>query len=179
MTGWYGQVLGMTINHRSAAPAGAAGRRPFSAVAFIGNDEVHHRLALFEVPGVAGDPDKARHIRLQHIAFEYQTIDDLLGTYARLKSLGILPVMAADEGMGTSFYYVDPDQNNVEININNYGNEWTATEHMKNSPFGRALVDPDKMIAARKAGASPWALHERALAGEFVPEKSYDPRSQF
>ena len=31
-------------------------------------------------------------------------------------------------------------------------------------------VDPDKMIAARKAGASPWELHERAFAGEFAPE---------
>jgi hypothetical protein len=36
-------------------------------------------------------------------------------------------------------------------------------------------VDPDKMIAARKAGASPWELHERALTGEFVPPQPSDP----
>ena len=39
------------------------------------------------------DPDKAHHQRLQHFAFEYRTLDDLLGTYARLKELGILPVL--------------------------------------------------------------------------------------
>jgi hypothetical protein len=33
------------------------------------------------------------------------------------------------------------------------------------------------MYAARKAGASPWELHARALAGEFAPEKPYDPRT--
>ena len=37
-------------------------------------------------------------------------------------------------------------------------------------------VDPDKMVAARKAGASPWELHERACAGEFAQAQPYDPR---
>ena len=80
-----------------------------------------------------------------------------------------MPVWAADEGLETAFYYEDPDQNVVELNVNNYGNEWTATEHMRirASPT-RVHVDPDKMIAARKAGASPWELHERAVAGELA-----------
>lgn len=43
-------------------------------------------------------------------------------------------------------------------------------------PMG-AYVDPDKMIAARKAGASPWELHERAFSGEFAPAQPYDPRA--
>ena len=110
------------------------------------------------MPGLVADPDRSRHVRLQRIAFEYETLDNLLGTYVRLKSLGILPVMAGDEGIQTSLYYSDPDGNNVEPNVNNYGNEWTATEHMKAAPSERAnlaFVDPDKMIAARKAGASP------------------------
>jgi catechol 2,3-dioxygenase len=37
-------------------------------------------------------------------------------------------------------------------------------------------VDPDKMIAAREAGASPWELHECAWAGELAPAQPYDPR---
>ncbi len=132
------------------------------------------------MPGLATDPDKRRHTRVQHVAFEYETLDDLLGTFARLKGLGIVPVMAADEGSQTSFYYLDPEQNSVELNVNNYGNEWTATEHMKTASVGsgprRVFVDPDKMIAARKAGASPWEVHERGFAGEFAPAKPYDPR---
>ena len=113
---------------------------------------------------------------MQHIAFECETLDDLLGTYARLKGLDILPVMAADQGLQTAIYYEDPDQNSVELNVNNYGNEWTATEHIKSAPPIMAYIDPDKMIAARQAGESPWELHERALAGEFAPSKPYEPR---
>ena len=178
MIDWYRKVLGMTINYRSTMPAGA----PFSATAFVSNDEVHHRLVFFEMPGLGSDFDKARHSRVQHVAYEYETLDDLLGTYVRLKGLGILPVMAVDEGMQTAFYYADPDRNTVELNVNIYGNDWTATEHMKaQSSLGdrprRMFVDPDKMIEARKAGASPWEVHERAFAGELAPAKPYDPRA--
>lgn len=141
-------------------------------MAFLSNDEVHHRIVFFEVPGLSADREKVCVPRVQHIAFEYQTFDDLLATYARLKGIDILPVWAADHGVGTALYYKDPDENIVELNVNNYANEWAATEHMKNSPsFVQIDVDPEKMIAARKGGASPWALHERAFAGEFAPTR--------
>ncbi|MGD0075807.1 MAG: VOC family protein [Candidatus Binataceae bacterium] len=179
MIDWYHKVVGMNVNSR--VKIGPPNGPSFSA-AFVSNDQVHHRIAIFELPGLVGDPDKLRHTRVQHVAFEYDTLDDLLGTYVRLEGLGIQPVMAADEGSQTSFYYLDPDQNSVELNINNYGNDWTATEHMRTASSvanreRRVLVDPEKMIAARQAGASPWELHERAFAGEFPPTKPFDPRT--
>jgi catechol-2,3-dioxygenase len=134
------------------------------------------------MPGLAVDPDKLRHVRLQHIAFEYQTLDDLLGTYARLKDLGTLPVMAADEGLQASIYYTDPDENNVELNVNSYGNELTATEHMKARTAERQSVvhvDLEKILAARQAGASPWEVHQRAFAADFASAKPYDLRLFF
>lgn len=173
MIDWYRKVLGMMVNYRSAPSS------PFSA-AFVSNDEVHHRIVLIEMPGLAADADKRRHTRVQHVAFEYETLDDLLGTFVRLKGIGISPIMAADEGMQMVLYYEDPDQNTVELNANIYGNDWTATEHMKNAPAGRphrVLVDPEQLVMARKAGASPWELHERAFAGEFAPAQPYDPRA--
>ena len=179
MLDWYRKVLGMTINARADAPAGPEGKPLFSA-AFASNDEVNHRIAFFELPGLVTEPDKRRHTRVQHVAFEYETLDDLLGTYVRLKGLGIVPVLAADEGSQTSFYYLDPEQNSVELNVNNYGNDWTATEHMKTASVAdgprRVFVDPDKLVAARKAGTSRWEVHERGFAGEFAPAKPYDPR---
>ena len=183
MIDWYRKVLGMTVNHRSLAPTGAQ-KEPSASAAWLADGRGNrHRIAFVELPGLTVDPEKTRRARLQHIAFEYQTIDDLLGTYARLKGLGILPVLAADQGLQTALYYADPDQNSVELNVNNYGNEWTATEHIKTSPSFAArpmgaYVDPDKLIAARKGGASPWELHERAFAGEFVPPQPYDPRAR-
>ena len=179
MIEWYQKVLGMTVNRRVTPPAGDQGGPPFSAFAFVSNDELDHRIVFFEMPGVVADPDKRRHTGLQHVAFEYATLDDLLGTYVRLKGLGILPMWAADHGLGTSFYYEDPDRNVVEINVNNYGNSWTATEHLRSGPHMLAPIDPEKMLAAHKTGGSPWELHERALAGEFAPSKPFEPRTGF
>ncbi len=81
------------------------------------------------------------------------------------------------------------DTQNVDLNKNEQFkpeylkiNPKASCEHMKTSPSFAArpmgvYVDPDKMIAARKAGASRWDLHERAFAGEFAPPKPYDPRA--
>ena len=99
MTDWYRNVLGMTHNHRSKIPAIARLTRqgpPFSRFAFVSNDEGDHRIVFFEIPGATVDPEKRRHTGLQHVAFEYANLDDLLGTYVRLKGLGILPMWAAE-----------------------------------------------------------------------------------
>jgi len=175
MVDWYQKVLGMAVNHRSAVPAGTQNGAPFSAMAFVSNDEAEHRIVFFEIPEVTNNPEKNRLPGLQHVAFEYQNLDELLGTYVRLKNLGILPVWVADQGVGMCFYYEDPDQNIVELNINNYGNDWTATEHLRNSPSREpADIDPEKLVDAHEKGASLWELHKRALAGEFTPEKSME-----
>ena len=181
MTEWYRKVLGMTLVHRTASAAGGQKDAPSLTAAWVSNDEANHRLAFVQLPDLTGDPDRSRHHRMQHVAFEYRTIDELLGTYARLKGLGVVPALCTDGGSQTAFYYEDPDCNSVEINVDNYGDCWTSGEHMRTSPdFARnpmgTYVDPDKMIAARKAGASPWELHERARAGEFAPLQPYDPR---
>jgi catechol-2,3-dioxygenase len=176
MIEWYRKVLGMTVNYRQALPAEARNHAPFSGMTFLSNDQADHRLVFFEMRDLVADPDKTRHPRLQHVAFACERLDELLGTYVRLKGAGILPLWAADHGVGTAFYYEDPDQNVVEINVNNYGNAWTATEHMRTSTPVMAPIDPDKMVAARKAGASPWEIHERSVAGEFAPANARGPR---
>ena len=171
MLEWYGKVLGMTVNKRVAAPAGT----PFKTVAFASNDEVNHRLSFFETPGLGADADKDRHARVQHMAFTYETLDDLLGTYVRLKNLGIPLLWAADQFIQTALYYEDPDGNIIELNVNNFTNDWTVTEQLKNLPSRLHVnIDPEKMVAARSAGASAWEAHERALAGEFDPTASYE-----
>jgi catechol 2,3-dioxygenase len=181
MVDWYRKVLGMTVVHQTQAAAAGQKEAPALKATWASNDEANHRLALVYLPGLTADPDRARHHRLQHFAFEYRTIDELLGTYARLKGLGIVPVLCTDGGSQTAFYYEDPDRNSVEINVDNFGDCWASSEYMRTSPeFARnpmgTYIDPDKMISARKAGASSWELHERAQAGEFAPVQPYDPR---
>jgi catechol-2,3-dioxygenase len=183
MINWYQKVLGMAVNHRSKIPAIARLVRqgpPFSAFAFVSNDEMDHRIVFFEVPKAAPDPEKRQHTGLQHVAFIYATLDDLLATYLRLKGLGIAPMWAADHGVGTSIYYQDPDRNVVEIYILNYDTPQAATEYLRTARQGEpAQIDPDKLAAAHSAGASAWDLHLRAMDGEFVPDTPLDPTSQF
>ena len=50
-------------------------------------------------------------------------MDELLDTYQRLKSDGIVPHGCLDHGMTTSFYYVDPDGNSVELQCDNFGGD--------------------------------------------------------
>jgi len=183
MVEWYGMVLGMSVNHRSKIPLIARITRqgpPFSAFAFVSNDDMDHRIVFFEMSDAAIDPDKRRHTGLQHIAFEYASLDELLGTYVRLKGLGIQMLWAADHGVGTSIYYEDPDRNVVEIFVNNFGSPSKATEYLKTANPGRpAQIDPDKLFAAFETGAPARDLHERAMAGEFAPAESFDPRTHF
>jgi len=183
MVDWYRKALGMTVNHRSKIPTIARVTHqgpPFSALAFISNDEMDHRIVFFEIPKASADPKRLQHTGLQHVAFECATVDDLLGTYVRLKNAGIPLRWAADHGPGISLYYQDPDRNVVEMFCYNFGSPWTATEYLREGEAGRpAQVDPDKLVEARKAGASPWDLHQRAQAGEFAPAKAYDPATSF
>ena len=183
MLNWYGKVLGMVPNRQTSRPMGTRG--PLGVrVAWISNDEANHRIAIVELRGLVDDSQRTHHRRLQHVAFEFQTVDDLLSTYARLKRLGIEPVLAADHGATTSFYYEDPDRNSVELLADNFGDWKKSSEYLRTSPeFAAdpmgAFVDPDAMIAARAAGATVEEVHRRAYAGEFPPSKPTDLRVLF
>lgn len=167
MVDWYGKVVGAEVTFE------------FPGGAWLTNDGANHRIALLSSSELSDDPDKLVHTGMHHTAFEYDSMDDLLGTYVRLKAEGIKPHMTLDHGMTTSFYYVDPDGNSVELQYDNFG-EWDKSkEWMRTSPEFAAdpigkPVDPEKMIEARKAGASVEEIHERAYAGEWPID--IDPR---
>jgi catechol 2,3-dioxygenase len=179
---WYKTVLGMRLIYLSENPIGApAESTPSIKAVWLSNDEANHASRVFEISGLVADPERPRHQRLQHVAFAYSTLDDLLGTYVRLKALGILPAISVDEGSQTAFYYEDPDRNSVELNVSNYAETWASIEHIQNSPeFAcRPLgvdIDPEKLVAAYETGASPWELHKRAWNGDFAPAQPYDPK---
>ena len=166
---WYARVLGMTTVQSS------------HGLVFLSNDRAHHRLAIISLPGTRDDSDSRPHAKLQHVAFEYATIDDLLTSWERLKGVEIEPVLAADHGPTTAFYYRDPDGNNIELFADNFGDWEQSSQYIRTSPaFQRnpmgAFVDPEQMMAARKAGATVAELHQRALAGAFLPPHPMDPR---
>jgi catechol 2,3-dioxygenase len=165
MVDWYAKVVGMTTRYSTSREVGAS-------VTFLSNDRAHHRLAIITIPELQEDTDKKVHAKLQHVAFEYATIDDLLNSYARIKGLGIEPVLTTDHGPAISFYYKDPDSNIVEVFVD-LGN-WDTHDFHKNS-MG-TFVDADKLVAARQGGMSLEELQRRAYAGEFPPPRPMNPR---
>ena len=169
MIDWYALVIGTQVTHQ------------FEGGAWLSNDAANHRLALLWAPGLEDDPEKLRHTGLHHSAYEYRSMDDLLDTYMRLKRERIVPHACLDHGMTMSFYYVDPDGNSVELQCDEFGDWAKSKEFMRTSPKFDAdpigvNLDPDEVVAARDAGATPEELHRRAYAGEFTPEKQLDLR---
>jgi catechol-2,3-dioxygenase len=164
MIRWYGLVVGLTPNFRS------------ERVAFLTNDAANHRVALISTHDFADDPDRFTRAGMHHSAFEYESLDDLLGSYARLKRQGILPVVCLDHGLTISFYYVDPDGNSVELQVDAYGDWRRSTTFLRTDarfvedPIGPE-IDPDALLRARLTGAALDELHERAYVSDFLPAR--------
>jgi catechol-2,3-dioxygenase len=160
MIDWYAKVIGSRPNFQS------------DAIAFLTNDRATHRVALTSLPGLKDDDEKVVRTGMHHTAFEYETLDDLLASYLRLKNDGILPGACLDHGPSLSFYYIDPDANMVELQADNYG-DWEATiEFVRNDerfaadPLGQ-FVDPEQIVTARREGLTPSEIHERAYRGAY------------
>lgn len=121
MIDWYVTVLGATVNFR------------FPGGAFLSNDRSNHRIAFLTVPGLQEHPNKVAHTGLHHTAFEYDNFDGLMSSYARLRKNGIEPQVCLDHGLTTSLYYADPDQNLVELQVDNFSNWDLSSEWMRTS----------------------------------------------
>jgi catechol 2,3-dioxygenase len=163
MIEWYSTVVGAEVIFR------------YDLGAWLSNDGANHRIALLAFPNFADDPDKDTHTGMHHTAFEYGSFDGLNENYLRLRDAGITPALCLDHGMTFSYYYADPDGNNVELQCDVFGDwsrskEWMRTSiDFKNDPLGK-FVDPEKVAADRADGMSFEAIHEKAMAGGFAPE---------
>jgi catechol 2,3-dioxygenase len=163
MIEWYSTVVGAEVIFR------------YDLGAWLSNDGANHRIALLAFPNFADDPDKDTHTGMHHTAFEYGSFDGLNEKYLRLRDAGITPALCLDHGMTFSYYYADPDGNNVELQCDVFGDwsrskEWMRTSiDFKNDPLGK-FVDPEKVAADRADGMSFEAIHEKAMAGGFAPE---------
>jgi catechol 2,3-dioxygenase len=164
MIDWYGVVVGTTVNLQS------------NYIVFMSNDRTHHRIALLAIPGLRDDPEKFLHTGIHHTAFEYDSFDDLMSSFARLKQTGIEPDYCLNHGVATSLYYSDPDRNLVELQVDNFGNwdasaEWMRTsEAFRQNPAG-GFFNPDHVLAAYKAGATFEQLQKDTYAGVYPPSK--------
>ena len=140
---WYQLVLGAEITHGD------------DMATFLSYDDEHHRIGILNMPCI---PQTRAMAGVDHFAFTYHSLSDLLATYERLKNAGIEPVWPINHGATFSFYYRDPDANIVELQVDIFSsreatNEFLADGRFAINPIG-IDVDPEEVLARHKAGAS-------------------------
>ncbi|HSO98489.1 MAG TPA: VOC family protein [Solirubrobacteraceae bacterium] len=149
----------------------------FEGGAWLTNDEANHRIAFLAFPDFVDDPDKDTRTGMHHSAFEYGSFEDLNESYLRLKDAGITPALCLDHGMTFSYYYADPDGNNVELQVDCFGDWSRSKDWMRNSeefkanPIGQ-FVDPGRVAADHGEGISFEEIHAKAMSGGYAPEQA-------
>jgi catechol-2,3-dioxygenase len=148
MIEWYSQVLEAHVVFSGPA------------IAFLTYDDEHHRIALVGSDSFAPAGEKPR-VGFYHAAFAYASLADLLDTAERLDGLGIAPWRAINHGPTISFYYEDPDGNDVELQVDRFEDPRDATAMMHSAAFRKnplgVLVDRTALRAQLDAGLP---LHE-------------------
>jgi catechol 2,3-dioxygenase-like lactoylglutathione lyase family enzyme len=155
MVRWYKTVLVMRASHED------------DSVAFLTFDDEHHRIALVQMAGLKDRPKGL--IGFHHVAFTYSSLRDLLLTHERLTKAGIQPYWAINHGPTTSLYFLDPDGNRVELQVDNFdtaeeGIAFCALPEFAENPVG-VEFDPPSLLSRLRAGESEVALKKRPNMG--------------
>lgn len=152
MVTWYKTVLG------------AEARFETDRIAFLCFDEEHHRVAICALPGT-GNKIKTS-AGLEHMAFGFETLDDLALAYQQRKDLGILPSWCVNHGITTSIYYTDPDGNQIETQVDTFEDNDEATTYMlsaefKANPIGTEF-DPEDLVRRLQSGEDHASIKKRS-----------------
>ena len=156
-----GQKDAMVDWYRKVLEAEVALANPM--LTFLTFDDEHHRIAILGMPGLESPAQPVAG--LEHFAFTYATLGDLLATYRRLREDEILPYWSINHGPNLSFYYRDPDGNQIELQIDVFEtpdavNAWYATSDFAANPIG-VKFDADDLIRRFEAGETLESLTRR------------------
>ena len=113
-------------------------------------------IGLFEEPGTG--PVGHGVAGLHHMQLMSADLDTLCAKYEALRDHGMRPHRSTDHGPFTSFYYRDPDGNNVELTAQNFPSmaamaEFMASDAFRANPSGDE-IDPEAYVAKRRALAA-------------------------
>jgi len=142
-------------------------------LAFLTYDEEHHRFAFINLEQVnpqSANPTNTEendHLSasVDHVAYTYGSLEDLLDTYTELKKQGITPYWPVHHGVTISFYYRDPDGNRLEFQVDCFasaeeGNAYMQSDAYASNPIGVAF-DPENFIEQLRNGAQAANLLSR------------------
>lgn len=160
MRDWYCAVLGGHVVFEN------------DILCFMTFDDEHHRIALLAPPTTLEERSPLA-AGLNHTAYTFASLRDLLDRFDELKAKGIVPAVPIQHGVTTSLYYRDPDRNFVELQVDNFATPDEATRYMCGAEYGADAVGvsfvPERMIAALASGTPERMLMTRAWALEACP----------
>ena len=121
---------------------------------FLTYDDEHHRIAVVSMPGLPAPSGPASGV--DHFAFTYASADELFATYERLRDQGILPYWCINHGPTLSLYYRDPDNNQVELQIDLFADiqqisDWFRQSDFDSNPIG-VKFDPEELVQRHRNG---------------------------
>ncbi len=155
MIAWYETVFDATVRHQNPV------------LAFLSYDDEHHRIALINMAAVQPDATETPRgiVGVDHVAYTYDTADDLLENYGQLKEKGILPYWCIHHGVTMSMYYADPDGNQMELQVDACATPDEANAYMDSPAFAANPIgveyDPDAYLARLRAGTPGSELLKR------------------
>lgn len=143
---FYQTLLGARIVHQGPG------------IVFLSYDDEHHRLAITERPGLL--PKLKNMAGVDHHAYTYENLSDLLTTWQRMTEAGHNPVWCTHHGGTISIYYRDCDDNVVETQVDVFEsieetNEFLLGEDFKSNPIG-VDFEPQTLFNRLQQG-EPWA----------------------
>lgn len=128
------------------------------ALAFLTYDDEHHRFAFINMSAFKPDGAEAGErtdTGVNHVAYTYANLGDLLDTYARLKEVGITPYWPIHHGITLSLYYQDPDGNRMEFQVDcctvEEANAFMLSDAFGANPIG-VEIDPEVLLAQYRSG---------------------------
>ncbi len=152
MIEWYATVFGAHVVFQT------------DKIAFLTYDDEHHRVALIANETFAEKPAEMT-VGFYHAAFTFADLGTLLATYRRLAAEGIRPRRSIHHGPTVSFYYQDPDLNDIEMQVDVFETADEATEWMKGPVFSANPIGtdfaPEELIARFESGEPIEALMRR------------------
>lgn len=147
MIGWYEKVFEARVQYKNPA------------LAFLTYDDEHHRFAFanLSVLAPAGKSSGGKaDAGVDHVAYTYSSLGDLIDTYARLKQQGIAPYWPIRHGPTLSFYYRDPDGNRIEFQVDCFPTADEANAYMQGDAFSSNPIgvnfDPDELVEQFRKG---------------------------
>ena len=133
-------------------------------VCFLTYDNEHHRIGLISRPDLNGSGDDRPG--LEHVAFTYTSLGELLATYRRLAAQDIRPYWSINHGPTISLYYKDPDGNRLELQFDVFDRAEDSDAFFASGAYAENFMgvrfDPEQMIAHYEAGDSIARITERS-----------------